>query len=365
MFSSVSSLSKTVPWGSRIHPVNSRHRKETRRRTSVRRRLFGTTLLALFLRAAASGALRPRAAAALTALADLSLLVAGLAWAALGLLALTLAAFAFALSPTLTRTPLVLARALTACCCCFFSRSSIETLLVVGKPASRLASSRSMPVRIGIRRAPVGTSSCVHRVESFFSLPPALPDCARSCCCATKHGSGSPSTCVRRRGIDRSVFAFLSGLYFRGKLAYARRFAAAAHSVGSSPPVPASSLRTRASGARTCDATRPCRSRPRRPPTATLRARRPAAAPIASRRGRGRAARVDRDRQVRRHAARDLRCAAALSAGLRGPRRHEPRRACSCAPRTTGASYPTCLSPAPCGTARARRSSIRGRGCAA
>ena len=131
------------------------------------------------------------------------------------------------------------------------------------------------------------------------------------------------------------VFAFLSGLYFRGKLAYARAFAR--------PPDPESPISgaesyviTPNAGLRSVDtpvtlaalrSVRRCRHRRRQPEVPpAARAERPR-----HRRGHragvcGRPPRQHRVAQVRRRAAGHLRRATAVSRRFRRPRRHEPRR---------------------------------------
>ena len=73
----------------------------------------------------------------------------------------------------------------------------------------------------------------VLRCSRIFLLSPA--NCggrrAKQVLSPKRGRSRSPSSCVRRQGATLGdVFSFVSGLYFRGKLTYARRFAAPAES---------------------------------------------------------------------------------------------------------------------------------------
>ena len=172
------------------------------------------------------------------------------------------------------------------------------------------------------------------------------------------------------------VFAFVSGLYFRGKLTYARRFARAAGSAttdrrlrrarhhaerGAAQPRHAASRATR------------CARSPTATSTPTTRSYRAAAR--AQRAGAAREIGPDCDVVLLGSIASpkyvdvllgDLRRAAAVSGRLRRPRRHEPRRAAAAQGARTASSWSTCRSPARCCTAHGRRSCRRSdwrRGC--
>ena len=156
------------------------------------------------------------------------------------------------------------------------------------------------------------------------------------------------------------VFSFVSALYFRGKLAYAQRFAAPPDGCpGVLVITPDRGLRR--AGDRDHDP-RPARLRARadrRRPSSAMRGRsgrRAGAARADAGARRDRAARQHRDTQVRRRAAGGVRRVAALPGRLRRPRRHEPGRACCCAPRARARSSATGGSPAPSGAGGDRRS---------
>ena len=141
------------------------------------------------------------------------------------------------------------------------------------------------------------------------------------------------------------VFAFVSSLYFRGKLTYARRFAAP-HDIHVITPTAGlqspDTLVTHASILRI--RRRRHRSRELRATRTAARAERVGAARGRRRHVRRRAARQHRLAEVRRRARADLRRAPAVSDRLRRPRRHEPRR------------------PAAAESQRGRRAGLRGRG---
>ena len=121
------------------------------------------------------------------------------------------------------------------------------------------------------------------------------------------------------------VFTFLSGLYFRGKLAYAKAFSAAGFR-DHAKPRPASAPICRF-GSTNCAPSREVDineddPRYRKPLAARCEEARPR---IAGGRG-DRAARQHRDRQVCRSAAGEFRRTPAVSGGFCRTRRHEPRR---------------------------------------
>ena len=175
-------------------------------------------------------------------------------------------------------------------------------------------------------------------IASFSCRPPTAAARARSRRCRPRRSSRSRRRCARADGAPLGdVFSFVSGLYFRGKLAYARRFA--------QPPDPANPIVgggvhviTPNAGLRSPDTLRD------RTRAVRAFARGDVDADNAATAGRSRRARVrccaEIGPRVRRRAARQRRvaevrrpCSAASSASgccsrsLRRPRRHEPRRA--------------------------------------
>ena len=178
------------------------------------------------------------------------------------------------------------------------------------------------------------------RPASFCSRP-------RTAAAARRAGAVAESTSdVAQRSVRatarRSATCSRSSaaLYFRGKLTYARRFAAPPDVDN---PIVGSGVHviTPNAGLRSPD-TRVTRAAIRHSPRTTsipttrlpaaARAERDGAA-TRNRRLRRRAARQHRVAEVRRRAARDLRRAPALSDRLRRPRRHEPRRPAAAAGR--------------------------------
>ena len=106
----------------------------------------------------------------------------------------------------------------------------------------------------------------------------------------------------------------------------------------------------------TCAGTPACRVDPDEERYRRPLAPRPRGARAGLGRGRGRAARQHRLAQVRRAADVGARASASLfPVGLRGPRRHEPRRPDAALRATRGASSATSRSSAPCATGRGRR----------
>ena len=186
---------------------------------------------------------------------------------------------------------------------------------------------------------------------------------------AARAASRWRGSCARPRRAARRGVRFVSGLYFRGKLTYARRFAA--------PPEPDNPIVgcgvhviTPNAGLRSPDTLRDAARRARVRAAATsiadnARYRRPLErAPARCAREIG----PDCDVVLLGSVASpkyvdvlldDLRRAAAVSDRLRRPRRHEPRRAAAAAGRATASSSSTCRSPAPSCTARGRRSCRR------
>ena len=81
---------------------------------------------------------------------------------------------------------------------------------------------------LGVLNGTLRVSLCTGKSAIVPAVAGQLRRQARaSRCCRRTAGSRSPSSCVRRQGASSAtLFSFVSGLYFRGKLTYARRFAA-------------------------------------------------------------------------------------------------------------------------------------------